>query len=172
MCQKAYTRLWILRRLKALGVNKSVLLEVYVKQIRCIVEYASPVWSGSLTKCQNNQIERVQKAAFAIILGRQYTNYNVALNVLECESLESRRTVINLRFAKKCVKDRKFRHWFTSSQNFRTNTTTRSCKNLSFAPVQARTKAFENSPISYLTKLLIEDRRIQFTQSTPVNQGL
>ena len=64
MCQKAYTRLWILRRLKALGVNKSVLLEVYVKQIRCIVEYASPVWSGSLTKCQNNQIERVQKAAF------------------------------------------------------------------------------------------------------------
>ena len=37
MCQKAFTRLWILRRLKALGVSRSVLLYVYFKQIRCIV---------------------------------------------------------------------------------------------------------------------------------------
>ena len=159
MCQRAYTRLWILRRLKALGVSQSVLLDVYAKQIRCIAEYASPVWSGNLTKYESNQIERIQKAAFAIILGKQYSNYNGALNVLEFESLENRRRAINLRFAKKCAADSKFSHWFSRRDSFRRNNTTRSCSQLSLAPVQARTKAFENSPIAYLTKLLIEDSK-------------
>ena len=157
MCQKAYARLWILRRLKALCVSKSVLLDVYFKQIRCIMEYACPVWTANLTKAESIQIERVQKAALAIILDRQYNSYEEALEILECESLENRRKTINLRFAKKCVKDNRFSHWFSRSQEFRSNTSTRSCKNLSLAPVQARTKAFEKSPIAYLTKLLIED---------------
>ena len=143
--------------MKALGVSRSVLLDTYFKQIRCIVEYACPVWSGNLTKSESSQIERVQKAALAIILGRQYTKYEEALVTLECESLVNRRKSLNLRFAKKCANDIKFSHWFSRSQDFRRNLSTRSCKNLSFAPVQARTKAFEKSPIAYLTKLLIED---------------
>ena len=140
------------------GVSTSLLLVVYIKHIRCIVEYASSVWSGSLTKIESNQIERVQKAAFAIILGSQYTNYNEALVTLESESLTERRKIINLRFAKKSARNPKFSHWFCSNQSFRVNKTTRSCQMKSLAPVQARTKTFSNSPIAYLTKLLIENK--------------
>ena len=43
MCQKAYARLWMLRRLKPLGASVDELLDVYDKQIRCMVEFASPV---------------------------------------------------------------------------------------------------------------------------------
>ena len=53
--------------------------EVYDKQIRCMVELASPVWTPGITLEETNQLERVQKAAFSIILGNQYTNYARAL---------------------------------------------------------------------------------------------
>ena len=112
MCAKAYARLWILRRLKPLGVSQSQLLDVYEKQVRCMVEYASPVWIGALTRNEIVQIERVQKAAFAIILGSQYVSYSHALEVLVRPTLESRRMHINLRFARKCRDSDKFGHWF------------------------------------------------------------
>ena len=57
MCGKAYARLWILRRLKPLGASQEQLLDVYEKQIRCVVEFASPVWTGGLTKYEVSQIE-------------------------------------------------------------------------------------------------------------------
>ena len=79
MCQNAYSRLWMLRRLKPLGTSVDELDEVYDKQIRCMVELASPVVTPGITLEETNQLERVQKAAFAIILGNQYTSYARAL---------------------------------------------------------------------------------------------
>ena len=98
--KKAFTRLWMLRRLKQLGATSEELLDVYQKQVRCIVEYASPVWTGGLTQDEVSQIERVQKAAFAIILGPGYKNYSEALLALDCDSLEERKISINLNLRK------------------------------------------------------------------------
>ena len=66
MIKKAFSRLWILRRLKPLGASTMELLDVYQKQVRCIVEYASPVWTGGLTLDEVHQIERVQKTVFLL----------------------------------------------------------------------------------------------------------
>ena len=156
MCCRAYSRLWILRRLKLFGVSPAELLDIYEKQIRCILEYASPVWSGGLTKSQTIQIERVQKAAFAIILGGQYLTYEKALGILDRPSLECRRKQINTTFAKKSLASTKFCHWFSSCDSNTSNMQTRSKKKSSVMPVPARTKGFEKSPIPYLTRLLIE----------------
>ena len=60
----------MLRHLKALGASISDLLDVYEKQIRCVLEFATAVWTPGLTQDEVNQIERVQKAAFSIILKR------------------------------------------------------------------------------------------------------
>ena len=49
MTKKAYTRLWLVRRLKLLGANKEKLLDVYVNQIRSVLEYAAVVWHPGLT---------------------------------------------------------------------------------------------------------------------------
>ena len=155
MCGKAYARLWILRRLKPLGTSQEQLLDVYEKQIRCVLEFAAPVWTGGLTKSEVTQIERVQKAAFAIILGKQYTSYSEALQVLNRGTLEERRKALNTKFAKKCEKSDRFSHWF--QRTYPTyNMKTRSKKKV-FAPVQSRTKSFERSPIAYLTKLLRDE---------------
>ena len=56
MIKKAFSRLWILRRLKPLGASTMELLDVYQKQVRCIVEYASSVWTGGLTLDEVHQI--------------------------------------------------------------------------------------------------------------------
>ena len=50
LCRKAFSRLWIIRRLKRLNVSQADLLDVYEKQIRCICEYACPV---CLLTCQS-----------------------------------------------------------------------------------------------------------------------
>ena len=47
--KRAYKKLWVLRRLKSLGAGQDKLLDLYVKQIGCLLEMAAPVWHGSLT---------------------------------------------------------------------------------------------------------------------------
>ena len=69
---RAYSRLWILRRLKNLGASHSELIDCYTKQARSILEYCAVVWHAGLTHINKSDIERVQKAACAIILGKQY----------------------------------------------------------------------------------------------------
>ena len=46
---RANKKLWFLRRLKTLGAEDNDLKDVYIKQIRSILEYAAPVWHSSLT---------------------------------------------------------------------------------------------------------------------------
>ena len=116
MCQTAYTRLWMLRRLKPLGASDEELLDIYDKQIRCIVEYAAPVWTSGLTLAESNQLERVQKAAFAIILENRYLSYSRALTIFRRTTLEQRRADLNLKFAKKSLTSEKYQHWFCPNE--------------------------------------------------------
>ena len=58
--------------------------------IRPVLEYASPVWSSSLTTAQSNDIERVQKRVCRVILGG-YDSYRGALDHLHLDSHHSRR---------------------------------------------------------------------------------
>ena len=59
------------------------------------------VWSSSLTKKDIGSIERVQKSAFAIILGAKYRDYEAACTKLSMEKLTRRREKLALNFAKK-----------------------------------------------------------------------
>jgi len=48
------------------------LIDVYQKQVRCVVEFAAPAWTSNLKQYEARQIERVQKAALAIIFQDRY----------------------------------------------------------------------------------------------------
>ena len=146
----------MLRRVKPLGASETDLLDIYEKQIRCILEFAAAVWTSGITNDEEKQIERVQKAAFAIILDDRYRNYEHALKRLKREPLSERRIEINLKFAKKCLNSDKYSHWFCKSEPTKQQTKTRS-KFTELVPVRARTDAFASSPIPYLTNLLNEN---------------
>ena len=136
----------MLRRLKPLGATEDELLDVYDKQIRCMVEFGSPVWTSGLTIADSLQIERVQKCAFSVILSDAYLSYNQALKKLYRKSLASRRTNLNLNFAKKSWKNDKYKHWFNEFDPPEQISKTRSkAHNLLLQPVQARTNNFKKS---------------------------
>ena len=61
ICHKGFARLWMLRRLKSLGASMEELVDVYIKQVRSVLELAVPVWEPGLTKSEKGQLERVQK---------------------------------------------------------------------------------------------------------------
>ena len=99
--KKANKRLWLIRRLKNMGASQHDLVDMFIKQIRSILELAVPVWQGSLTLEDKADLERIQKSAVHIIMGQDYQSYDMALNHLNMESLESRRIKLCLNFAKK-----------------------------------------------------------------------
>ena len=147
--ERCNKKTWILRRLKKLGASNTDLLDVYMKQIRSVAEFAVPVWNSSLTGEDITKIERVQKIALHIILGEDYKSYNSALNNLGLEKLSVRRRKICLTFAKKAEKHKKFSNWFKLNPKTRTRQ-----KQSKFCDVFSTKVRFEKSPISYLTSLL------------------
>ena len=75
LVQRANKRIWILRRLKYLGAKDHDLIDIYVKQIRSVLELAVPVWHGGITQAEEFDIRRIQKSVAHIILGEQYVSY-------------------------------------------------------------------------------------------------
>ena len=108
---KASGRLWLLRRLKILGASHEQLLDVYNKQIRSILEFAAVVWHAGLTRENENKIERVQKSAFAIVLGKNYQTYEEACTTLNMSALKARRIQLCKSFAVKAAKHPIHSHW-------------------------------------------------------------
>ena len=157
MCKKAYARMWMIRRLKKLGANPTEMLDVFYKQIRCVLELAVAVWEPSITVAESNQIERVQKCAFYIILGEQYLHYENALHTMNSERLSDRRYKLCLKFAKKSEKHPRYQNWFCPAEDYVPTINTRSDKrdrNTKFKPVPTRTDRFKNSPVPYMTDQL------------------
>ena len=124
-----------------------MLKDVYEKQVRSILEFSAAVWHPELTKENAAQIERVQKSAFAIILGQNYENSLLMLNM---KTLSSRRETLSLKFAKKAMEHPRHSAWFETQTDI---VNTRSVK-LPFKPVITRTDGLKKSPIPYMTSLL------------------
>ena len=153
MVKKANKRLWILRRLKYLGAKDSDLVDVYIKQIRSLMELAVPVWHSGITKAEQIEIERIQKSAAHIILGDGgYVSYRQALNYLGLDSLLVRREMLCLKFAKKAERHTKFEKLFKPTVNTRN---TRLIKP-KYCSALTRHSRFRKSPLPFLTEVLNE----------------
>ena len=96
MLTSANRKLFVLCRLKKFGVQDTELVKIYTGYIRPVMEYAAPAWHSSLTAGQTKSLERVQKRACRIILGRKYSGYTEALSTLTLCTLAERRTQLCL----------------------------------------------------------------------------
>ena len=103
----ASKKLWLLVRFKNRGAKQEQLLTLYQLKLRSIAEFAAPAFHGALTAQQSNELEMVQKKAFAIILGARYKNYSNALALLGQETLSSHRLKLCENFSQKCMKSDK-----------------------------------------------------------------
>ena len=106
----------MLRNLRRFGAKEGHLVEVYVQQVRSLLELSCPVWNPGLTQQESLTLERVQRTAVAIIRGEARTSYSDTLKNLNLETLKIRRDKLCLNFAIKASKHPKFTNWFCKNK--------------------------------------------------------
>ena len=85
--KKVFGRLWSIERIRSMGASAETLWDVYCKQVRSVLEFTAVVWSSGLTQENSTQIERIQKSAFAVIMGVQYASNEKSCAKLSMETL-------------------------------------------------------------------------------------
>ena len=112
------------------------------------------MWHSSLTLADRQDLERIQKAAVKIILGKDYDGYEKSLGVLNMESLEQRRESIALKFVKNGLKNHNFSKLFP----LRKVNHGMSARNSERYHVKiAKTGRFKDSAVPFLQRLLNKD---------------
>ena len=119
-----------------------------------MLEQSSVVWHSSLS-CENRKdLERLQKTAVRIILGKTYNNYKQGLKMLNLQTLNQRRKMLCLKFARKCLMNEKVRKFFpknTSKHKMKKR------KTKPFKQSKINTERYKNSAIPYMRRLLNKD---------------
>ena len=154
--KRASGRLFMLTTLKRFGMPLEDLRTIYIGFIRPLLEYAVPVWHPGLTEQQHMALERVQKRACRIMLGKNYISYHKnyisyqdALCHCNLHELRHRREKICFQFTNKLLESPKFRPWLPSFRG-ETGRTLRNANHLSIPRV--RTERHANSPIPYMVR--------------------
>ena len=107
--KKAYGRMQLLNKAANFTNNTNDLKSIYLTYVRNILEQSSVVWHSSLSKKNRKDLERIQKSAVKIILGKRSSNYKMDLEKLKLDSLDERRKKLCLKFAKHCLKTEKLK---------------------------------------------------------------
>jgi len=139
----------LLSRAAAYTSNSHDLKRVYLTYIRSHLDQSAVVWHSSLTIKNRNDIERVQKVAVRIILGKNFRNYNDGLKILHLQNLNDRRENFCLKFAQKCLKNDKVKNMFPLKLN-----QMKKRKSEKFKVKFSKTKRYRKSAIPYMVKLL------------------
>ena len=99
-------------------------------------------------------LERVQKAAVKVILGKDYLNYEEALSELKLESLDERREAMALKFVKKSLGNSNFSQLFPLRE---IKHGMKARKSEKYAVIPSKTKRRKDSAVPYLQNLLNKD---------------
>ena len=148
----------MLRAASKFTSNKFVLKQIYYSRIRCKLEQSAAVWSSSLTQRNMNDLERVQKSAVRIIVGKPYESYTRTLQELGMMKLSERRDLICPRFAKNSLKLLNFKKLFPVHKNNHDMTTRQHEK---YKIMRSYGKRYAVSAIPSMQKLLNKDSKMQ-----------
>ena len=151
LVKKANSRMELLRKVASFTTNIEELKNIYILFVRSLLEQSATVWHSSLTEENKNDLERVQKTAFKIILGERYKTYKHAQNILQLESLNDRRENLCLLFALKSSKNPKTKHMFPLNDKAHVMNTRQSDK---FKVQHANNDRLKKSGIIYMQNLL------------------
>ncbi|XP_035663340.1 uncharacterized protein LOC118407032 [Branchiostoma floridae] len=111
MVSKSSKRLVVISRLRRSGVPIADLNTIYCGYIRPLLEYAAPCWASALTQRQSAALERVQRRACRLMMGRQFVSYTAALQHIGLERLSTRRQKLCTDFALRVERSPRFSTW-------------------------------------------------------------
>ena len=144
-------RLYMLRRLRSLGMTCEELVYIYKTFILPKFTYASPCWSNSLTDTQLLKLERVQKRAMKIIYNTNYTTYDQALLDANLLPLKDQYLLSLTNFGKSHLKDPRHRHFIPPDAPINRYNTRH---NNTIVPTRPRTLHYQTSTIPSIISIL------------------
>ena len=151
MISRANKTIWVLWKMKALGVETTTLVEYWKSEGRVHLEFACPVWHSSITKAQRQSLERSQRVAMAAMVGYWEPSLTFQLNALGLERLHKRRVDICHCFALSTATTSRHRDIFRQAPEAPLRKVKHSRK---YVEPRARTAAYRNSAFPYLTRVL------------------
>ena len=149
ICKKAYASMWALRRMKALNMDSDIILDFYIKEVRCHLELAVPVWHSGLTVKQSLDIERVQRAAVSILTGKTEFDYSHVCSSLNIKPLHKRRFELCKKFSVK-TSSPSCRH----NDLFKVQQSAYNTRKTKFREHFCHTSRFYDSALPFLTRTL------------------
>ena len=151
MVTRASKTCWVLRRMRALGVDRATMVEFWKSEGRVHLEMACPVWHSSLTLAQSRSLERCQRVAMAAIVGHWAPSLTDQLLDLGLQRLDVRRAQICVRFAQTTITKSRHKDMFTVAS---INLPRAKKVSRQFVEPIARTTMYRKSSVPYLTRLL------------------
>jgi hypothetical protein len=151
MVSKASKTIWVIRRMKSLGVDTRTLVKFWTAEGRVHREMGCPVWHSSLTLAQSRALARCQIVAMAAIVGHWTPSHTQQLEELGLSRLFTRRVQICRRFAESTAVKSRHRDIFTVAH---TNPGQQGKHTRHYLEPRARTAAYRKSAVPYLTRLL------------------
>ena len=149
MISRASSKIWVLRRMKALGLPAATLRIYWATEGRTHLEMSPALWHGSISMAQSRSLEKVQRLALSTITSWTW-KYQDQLDFLGLERLDLRRNKLCLTFAKRTATKSRHQDMFQLTHNPHNIRTT--CKR--YVEPRARTTAYRNSAVPSLTRLL------------------
>ena len=151
MISRASKNIWVLRRMKALGVDQATLIHYWKAEGRIHLEMGCALWHSSINLQQRRALRRCQRLAMAAILGHWLPSLTQQLGELGLERLDLRRDKICGRFAMRTATKSRHRDIFTLAP---AGLQRPGKQGLKYREPRARTAAYRKSAVPYLTRLL------------------
>ena len=131
--------------------ESSDLKSIYLTFIRPVLEQSAPVWHSSLSQENINDLERIQKSAVRLIMGKRHVNYESSLLKLNLQKLTKRREDLSMNFAIRTIMNKKVRHMFPLRNEKRSYKRRKTEK---YIVRKEKTNRLKNSAIPYLQNWL------------------
>ena len=150
LIKNANKRLLLLRKATEYTNSIDDLKSIYLSYVRILLEQSCVLWSNTLTEENQNNLERVQKNAFRIILGNKYIDYETSLKHLNLEKLCLRRERLCTKFALNCINNSKTKKKFPLEKKILKKLR----KPNKYKVMKTNTKRLGKSSVIYLQELL------------------
>ena len=99
LVKKVNQRMQLLRSVWGFGCSNKEMVHLWKLFCLSVLEQSCVVWGSSLTKEDEDDLERTQKSFAKLVLGDKYVDYETALIKLDLENLGSRRQKLMLKFS-------------------------------------------------------------------------
>ena len=156
LIKKVNARMQLLRNIHSFGASKEEMTHLWIVFCRSVLEQSCVVWGPSLTQENKDDLERTQKSFAKMVLKDKYINYENAKIILNLDSLEERRHILCLKFAKNGIKHNNLNDLFPENDKIH-KMKTRAVEK--YKVQHANTERLKKSSIIAMQKMLNHDTR-------------